>query len=346
MKKIVIIIIIVFTAIGLYVYKYKNDNIVLDNNRLSFEYGEEIVINENLVSSNDIKIIDVIYESLDLDAQGNTVVGNHILEVIFEYKGKSKSEVVNITVEDTTKPIISIEGNIRVKKDSNFDIYEYIDILELSEYTLNVPEVDTSVVDNHKIIISAKDKYGNESFQEVKIEVYYKLEPRYINGILIVNKKNPLPSDFSPGENVLAKEKLLAFIGEMQDLGLDISSSYSGFRSYYRQEEIYNNFKNIYGQIEADKQIARPGFSEHQSGLTFDLKHQSGELVTKDKEAEYIRDNAARFGFIVRYPEDKVSITGYTYEPWHLRYLGDIAYDLSNNNLALEEYLNVEGNDY
>lgn len=127
---------------------------------------------------------------------------------------------------------------------------------------------------------------------------------------------------------------------------MDISSSYSGFRSFDRQEEIYNNFKGIHGQAETDRQIARPGYSEHQSGLTFDLKHLDGQLVTKEKEAKYIRENAARFGFIVRYPEDKVSITGYSYEPWHLRYLGDVAKDLSDKNLALEEYLNVEGGSY
>ena len=122
--------------------------------------------------------------------------------------------------------------------------------------------------------------------------------------------------------------------------GLSIYIS-SGFRSYSSQVQIYNNFVNSYGQSSADTFSARPGHSEHQSGLCFDL-NSIDDSFAYTPESAWVNQNAHKYGFIIRYPKGKDSITGYQYEPWHIRYLGvDLATSVYNSGLCLEEYLGI-----
>ena len=135
-------------------------------------------------------------------------------------------------------------------------------------------------------------------------------------------------------------------IADMQSLGLSISNSYSGYRSYQYQSSLYQNYVNSYGQASADTFSARPGYSEHQSGLAFDLIQPNGALLESPNEAQWVAQNAHKYGFIVRYQSGKESITGYMAEPWHVRYVGDEAVNIYQSGLTLEEYLGVEGGDY
>lgn len=170
--------------------------------------------------------------------------------------------------------------------------------------------------------------------------------PSYINGVMIVNKKYPLSSSYAPGENYTAGVQVRKLIQDMRSLGYRISNSYSGYRSYSYQNQLYWNYVNMYGQAQADTFSARPGYSEHQTGLAFDLIHSNGSLVETDPEVNWIAENAHKYGFIVRYQAGKENITGYQAEPWHLRYVGDIAYDIYRSGLTLEEYLGVDGGGY
>lgn len=170
--------------------------------------------------------------------------------------------------------------------------------------------------------------------------------PTIRNGILVVNKKHPLPEHYGPGENSQAVTQLEKMIHEMQRLGLDVSDSYSGFRTYQYQKKLYERYVSNEGKEAADRYSARPGYSEHQTGFAFDLKHIDGTLVEQPTEVKWIAENAAEYGFIVRYQEGKEEITGYEAEPWHLRYIGEEAIDIYRSGLALEEYLGVEGGDY
>lgn len=167
-----------------------------------------------------------------------------------------------------------------------------------------------------------------------------------VDGILIVNKKYSLPADYAPGENPEAKEHLLRLIGDMKALGMNISDRYSGYRSYAYQGQVYRNYCAQYGQAQADTFSARSGYSEHQTGLAFDLTGRNGELLESPREVQWLLDHAAEYGFIVRYQNGKEHITGYIAEPWHLRYVGEAAKDIATSGLTLEEYLGVEGGGY
>ena len=165
------------------------------------------------------------------------------------------------------------------------------------------------------------------------------ITPMFIQGILLVNKHHPLPRSWNPGEDPRAGAQVRLLINEMRSLGLDICTSFSGFRSWDHQNTVFNNFVAQRGLREAERIAARPGHSEHQTGLAFDLRHTSGHLVTRAPEAEWLATNAHRFGFIVRYPANSEHITGYIHEPWHLRYIGARAEEIWRSGLTLEEFL-------
>lgn len=166
------------------------------------------------------------------------------------------------------------------------------------------------------------------------------VQPTVIGGILIVNKTFGIPSSYGDGLTAETQAAFDAMQAEAASIGLNIYIS-SGFRSYASQQAIYSRYVAADGQAAADRYSARPGHSEHQTGLAFDL-NSIDESFGATAEGQWVRDNAHRFGFIVRYPEGKEAVTGYIWEPWHLRYLGvDVATSVHESGLSLEEYLGV-----
>ncbi|HJQ08589.1 MAG TPA: M15 family metallopeptidase [Candidatus Saccharimonadales bacterium] len=122
----------------------------------------------------------------------------------------------------------------------------------------------------------------------------------------------------------------------------------SGYRSHGFQKNLYNNYVKTQGQTVADRTSARPGHSEHQTGLAIDLEPVSrkcevevcfGDLT----EGKWLAAHAHAYGFIIRYPKGKEAITGYDYEPWHLRYVGtELAAEMHKQNIqTLEEFFNL-----
>ena len=177
--------------------------------------------------------------------------------------------------------------------------------------------------------------------------------------LIIVNKYNYLEESFSPddlvtistkyswgsyGTHTIRQEVFDAFLKMHEDANsngiyLMINSSYRDFNS---QTIVYNNYLKNHGEAYADKYAARPGYSEHQTGLALDIFSIDGALrdTFKDSNAYlWLKDNAYKYGFILRYPEDKENITGFSFEPWHYRYVGlEAAKYIYENNTTFEEY--------
>ena len=182
-------------------------------------------------------------------------------------------------------------------------------------------------------------------------------DAKYVDGILIVNKTYPLPKDFVPkntyksadGLNYCsncidmdAYEQYKLMKADATSLGLNIWIQ-SGYRSYDLQESLYNKYVNRDGKEAADTYSARPGHSEHQSGLAFDLNTITDAFQYTD-EGKWVNENCYKYGFILRYPKGKENITGYKYESWHLRYVGiELSSKLYNNGdwITLEEHFNL-----
>jgi D-alanyl-D-alanine carboxypeptidase len=188
-------------------------------------------------------------------------------------------------------------------------------------------------------------------------------EPASITAL--VNKNFALPKNYEPEDlvypdvpfifkekvdkrkmrSVAAKalEKLFAGAGK-DDIQLAGASAY---RSYATQKLLFNRYVKQDGFETARTYSALPGTSEHETGLAIDVSGIDGKCAAEDcfagtKEAKWLSEHAAEYGFIVRYPEGKDAITGYKYEPWHLRYVGiDIAKEITDNGSTLENYLNA-----
>lgn len=216
-----------------------------------------------------------------------------------------------------------------------------------NEYNKEEPQIEKQepIDDNNNVVNTVKEEHKIEQINGAT----------YIDGILIVNKTYSIPSTFKPSNatsrvcnKCLSEETLNAF-NEMSadasaiNLNLYISS---GYRSYEYQEELYDRYKARDGKELADTYSARPGHSEHQTGLAFDL-NSIDDSFANTQEGMWVKDNCYRYGLILRYPKGKEKETGYQYESWHLRYVGkDLAEKLYNNGnwITLEEYFNIESN--
>lgn len=212
-----------------------------------------------------------------------------------------------------------------------------------SSVTSSVSESEESPasVDNPSVAFSSSTEQ-----QPVFNGQYYSVQGKY-GDVIIVNKKYPISSDYAPGEIPEAASAFHRLLAEMVSLGYDISTTaYSGFRSYETQASLYQTYVANDSQENADRYSARPGHSEHQTGLAYDVLDSSGALLTEETASQWLAENAHRYGFIVRYPPDKEEMTGYMPESWHLRYIGLEAVDIYQSGQTLEEYFNIQGGSY
>ena len=203
-------------------------------------------------------------------------------------------------------------------------------------------------VDGGRYYVDGSGLWNSNSDSNTKVTnkgLYYSVQGKY-DEILVVNKHYPLSKDYNPGENPTAKAAFLKLIAQMQKEGYAVSDNYSGFRSYATQAKLYQSYVNREGQAAADRYSARPGYSEHQTGLAFDAIGTNGHLVEDESAAQWLLDHAADYGFVVRYLKGKESVTGYMHEEWHLRYVGKEAKEIAASGLTLEEYYGFDGGDY
>ena len=277
-----------------------------------------------------------------------------------------------IRVKDTKAPeFVKVSDVIEISTDiKRINWIDYFVGEDASKVSLKVKDdkVEFGVAGEYPIEAVLRDEYGNKVSHKATVKVLEKEEvkeekpeekpeenkpeevlppvasgPTYVQGILVVNKVHPIPAYFASGENPEAGAQIRNLIRDMQSQGYNISSTYSGFRNHDVQTGLYNGYVAREGQAAADTYSARPGYSEHETGLSFDLIDGNGNLVESYPEAEWIRNNAHKYGFIVRYPFGKEAITGFMPEPWHLRYIGPRAAEIYSSNLCLEEFLHVEG---
>lgn len=196
-----------------------------------------------------------------------------------------------------------------------------------------------------------------ETFVLSKDPHYY-----YRTTTILINKQWGLPADFVPHDLIKAQvplsprsrnfmirkdvnTALKSLFSAAQEDGVELWF-HSGYRSYAEQRRVYQRYVDSYGEKVANTFAAKPGHSEHQSGLAIDITSpKSSSLFAPNfgdsKEGKWVANHAHQFGFIIRYPKDKSEITGYIYEPWHLRYVGiELATMLFESGLVLEELEN------
>jgi len=176
---------------------------------------------------------------------------------------------------------------------------------------------------------------------------------------VVVNKKHKLPNDYVPDLTPVtggqmrpeAAQAMTSMLFKANEAGVPMKVI-SSYRSYSTQVSTYNKWVAQSGQAQADTFSARPGHSEHQTGLAADLGMPDGSCNLEicfgnTAQGKWLAENAASYGFIIRYESDAQSITGYQYEPWHVRYIGvDVATSVVNSGQTLDQYYGVEAGGY
>ena len=373
-KKIIIIVIILLLLLGggigaFFWYRY---------NKFEYKKNITIKIGDNIPTTSDYtkyKASKIKWTKLKIEDKTTYYIG--------EYSGNftyhKKSYNVKLTVKDDKAPEIEV-GDMETDFGKDIDILSNVKVTDNSKDEIKteiVGEYDVNKSGEYTLKVVSTDKANNSSEKEFKLTVKeevvapapassgsrvktgttskgYAIENRdglyYINGILVVNKSYDLPSSYNPGGLLSSFNSAFA---TMRDAAANEGISLvvgSGFRSYSTQNGLYNRYASRDGYAAADTYSARPGHSEHQTGLAADIKGADGNLYLDQRwintaEGQWLNNNCYKYGFIIRYPSGKESITGYIYEPWHIRYVGvDVATQLYNGGswITLEEYLGID----
>lgn len=303
----------------------ENKNVIINSNLNENKVGTYIIsytlgISDNYKQRLYRKVNIVDKEKPDITLNGEEEI---ILDFNTKYLEPGFKAVDNYDGDLTNK--VSIKNNVNEKKAGTYEI------------TYKVKDSSGNVsVKKRKVIIKEKDV----SVSKEKPNIEVKNGITYVDGIIIVNKTYSLPKDYDPKVNKDALKALKLMQADAKALGLDLSLI-SGYRSYNTQKELYNKYVKKDGEEVANTYSAKPGHSEHQTGLAFDIGSVDRSFANTS-EAKWIEENAHLYGFIVRYPNGKTDITGYIYEPWHVRYLGkETAKKVWESGLTLEEYLGL-----
>ena len=287
------------------------------------------------------------------------IIKSYDKEIIEIIKNKDfKEENINNYLDLKNKYKFSIDdiifiGNKFYDKNINYDenilslMHEKYFILDNLDRYLEYQKIKD--LDNYNIILEVNSNLDHTFYIDTT-------ETDLSKGYLIlVNKYNYLKQDYVPDNMVYIESGLGITSGQLEKtvyeayknmwndakkegLTLYINSPY---RSYNVQYSLYHNYGKRDGYALADTYSARPGFSEHQTGLAFDVTSLSTNFDTfaYSNEYEWLQENAYKYGFILRYPKGKEYITGYQYESWHYRYVGvEAATYIKENNLTFEEY--------
>ena len=338
--------------------------------KITMKKNTKVEINSKIYNSDLIKSIKngkIISKKETVDT---SKLGDKKIKIKYKtYFNKTKVYSYTINIVDTKKPVIEGIEKISINQGDEVDLLADVKVDDNSKEKIQVKiegDYDLNKVGSYKLYYVAKDSSGNEMKKEFILDVLEKEQKKshqgnssfttskgfkgavvdgitYIDGILIANKTYSLPDSYYPGG--LTSEFNSAF-NEMKNAaandGLNIYVV-SGFRSYNTQNTLYNNYVNRDGRDAADTYSARPGHSEHQSGLAADINMVDDDFEYT-AEGKWLDDNAYKYGFILRYPKGKTNETGYIFESWHYRYVGvPLATKLYNggNWISLESYFGI-----
>ena len=263
-----------------------------------------------------------------------------------EGKRIKKREIVLVAL---TLIIVAIyfTGGGQMSSDNNASIKDNINLQENLESKKPLKNNDKNLdSETAKVFRAIKE---NENNLIVLCNKEYMLGENYEPTDLIVpNVPLTYPATYEQSHLREAAGKALeVMFTDAKKVGLEELFLVSGYRSYKYQYEIFNRSLKNRGKEHTEKYMAKPGHSEHQTGLTADISTQSmgfglEENFENTKEGQWLAQNAHKYGFILRYPKDRVETTGYAYEPWHFRYVGkDISEYMFKNKLVLEDLYDV-----
>ncbi len=373
---ILILLVVLFISASIGIVWY------IKSKKLQVNYKKEITVllGEELYNVDEIDVkngnIKTDREKIDTSKIGTT----KITITIEDNFGQTHEYERTYIIEDKEGPKITFQEKIEAEYCAEVNLLKDVKATDNSKEEIEVKvegEYDTCKPADYELYYVARDSSGNETKEKFALKVKEKyIAPKpsvaptavdrefttskgfkgvtkngitYIDGYLIANKTYSLPSSYNPGgltsETNNAAQKMFA-AAELE--GLPHMWAQSGFRSYSTQSSLYNTYSARDGKAAADTYSARPGHSEHQTGLAFDVCSTGYACISNGfndtAPANWLAKNAYKYGFILRYPKGKSNETGYMYESWHFRYVGsELAEKLYNNGnwITMEDYFGI-----
>ena len=264
-----------------------------------------------------------------------------IILMIFLFNTNSKEKDIKEVKENETKEEITKEednefSKLSYYKEENLDRYK---AYQINNSDLSIEDIVT------KVNLNLDKEPYTDTIPSTNLNTNYLLVNKfnYLDSNYIPNNLELLDNSYSKSGIYLvkeAKDNLERLINDAKNDGMNIRIA-SAYRTYSYQENLYNNYVKNDGVENADTYSARPGYSEHQTGLVIDVTRAFDDFNNFENTDEYnwMLDNAANYGFILRYPKDKEDITTYSFEAWHYRYVGvELAQKIKASNLTFDEY--------
>lgn len=259
-------------------------------------------------------------------------------------KGYSNDNISMILAHGSDQDVTEFAKRDKINYLEEFFSLSYA---KLSNYDRYVDYSNETGEDDETTVLAVNLDMDKENYEDPIIVKKFSTD-------MLVNKHRSLTKAFEPEDLVSIDEKYAvddtqagsriavnAFIqmykaAKKEGYGLVINSSY---RSYEDQEETCDTYRELYGEKYVKNYVAMPGFSEHQTGLSFDIGSTDTNVFADSDEYEWVQENAHKYGFIQRFPTKYESITGFRAEPWHYRYVGKkIATYIYENDISFEEY--------
>ena len=259
-------------------------------------------------------------------------------------KGYSNNDISIILAHGTDEEVSQFAKRDRIKYLEEFYEFPYA---KLKYYDRYLAYTDATGEDEKTTVIHVnlnmdKNIYDDaivvDDFSyDMLVNKFHVLDDNFVPEELAV-----IPEKYSDGEKYYANKTAINALSQMFEAakvdGLEMEVN-SAYRSYDDQVEIAEYYRKWYGDNYVNNYVARPGFSEHQTGLAFDIGSKNENVFANSKEYIWIKENAYKYGFIMRFYKKAETITGYKSEPWHYRYVGlDIAKYIHEHNITFEEY--------
>ncbi len=264
-----------------------------------------------------------------------------IILMVFLFNTNSKNkDIDNVKENGTTEKVKEKEDNefskLAYYKSENLDRYK---AYQISNPDFSIEDIVT------RVNLNLDKEYYTDTLPAINLNTNYLLVNKfyYLDSNYIPENLELLDSSYAKNGIYLvkeAKDNIERLINDAKNDGMSIRVI-SAYRSYTYQENLYNNYVKNDGVEMADTYSARPGYSEHQTGLVVDVTRAYDNFNNFENTDEYnwMLENAANYGFILRYPKDKEAITTYSFEAWHYRYVGvELAQKIKASNLTFDEY--------
>ncbi len=318
------------------------------SNRILFSFQKDYVLSvgENKTLNVAFESDDFLEKNMDHYVKVHYVKHEHLISHINQLlkKGYSDSDINIILAHGNDE---AVDRFIKRDKIRYLEEFYTVDYAKLDYYDRYVAYSDETGEDEETTVLFVNLDFDKENYQDSTLVEKFSTD-------MLVNKHRNLAEDFVPNELVKISEDYASEEGmECSKVALDAFKKMnsaaskeglelvinSAYRSYQDQVDISNEYLKWYGQNYVDKYVAKPGYSEHQTGLAFDIGSRKVNVFANSKEYEWMLENAYKYGFILRFTKKDEDITGFRSEPWHYRYVGeDIAKYIHEEDITFEEY--------